>query len=168
MAANKTVSELMCAVDVLPAIAADAPLREAVAARLQLLNTAEDTRPALAVLDGSRLVGVVTQRDLLIALEPSYLRKSVRTEGTQPAEAELTLIWDRLFAAGAQPHLQRPVREVMRRVTVHVAPNDTVAKAAWLMIHEDLPVLPVIEDGRLVGVLRMKETFSALMQRLLV
>lgn len=32
MAAGKTVSDLMCPVGVLPAIAADAPLREAVAA----------------------------------------------------------------------------------------------------------------------------------------
>jgi CBS domain-containing protein len=158
----------MRAVGVLPTIAADAPLREAVGALLEFLQRGEDARPTLAVMDGSRLVGVVTQRDLLMALEPSYLRKTTHTEGAQPAEAELTLIWDRLFAAGAQPHLQRPVHEVMRRVSVHVTPSDPVAKAAWLMIHQDLPVLPVLAGERLVGVLRLKETFTALMQRLLV
>ena len=167
MNARKTVGDLMIEVRRLPCIAADAPLREAIEALLRFLQETEAARPTLVVLDGERMVGVITQRDLLAALEPGYLKQAAHAEGAAPAEAELVLVWDRLFDSTAAQQLARPVVEFMRPVSAHLAPGDPVARAAWLMLHEDLPVVPVMQGTRIVGVVRAKEVFVELMQRLL-
>lgn len=167
MSTHKTVGDLMIEVRRMPCIAASRPLREAIAALLRFLRETETARPTLVVLDGERMVGVITQRDLLAALEPGYLKRAAHAEGAAPAETELVLVWDRLFDAGAAQQLERPVGEFMRPVSAILAPDDPVAKAAWFMVHEDLPVVPVMRGSRVVGVARAKEVFVELMQRLL-
>ncbi len=167
MGGRNTVGDLMLEVRLLPSIAVSAPLREAIEALLRFLQETEAARPTLVVLDGERMVGVITQRDLLAALEPGYLKQATHAEGAAPAEAELVLVWDRLFDSAAAQQLARPVVEFMRPVKEYLAPGDPVARAAWLMLHEDLPVVPVMQGTRIVGVVRAKEVFVELMQRLL-
>lgn len=166
MNARRTVGDLMIEVKRLPCIAASAPLREAIEALLRFLQETEAARPTLVVLDGERMVGVITQRDLLAALEPDYLRQVGHAEGAAPAEAELVLVWDKLFDSAAAQQLAKPVAEFMHPVKEYLAPGDPVAKAAWFMLHEDLPVVPVMQATRIVGVVRAKEVFVELMQRL--
>lgn len=168
MSAHKTVGDLMIEAKKLPCIAASAPLREAIVGLLRFLQETETARPTLVVFDGERMVGLITQRDLLAALEPDYLKQTAHAEGSAPAEAELVLVWDRLFDAGAARQLERPAAEFMRPVSATLKPGDPVAKAAWLMLHEDLPVMPVMQGRHIVGVVRAKEVFVELMQRLLV
>ena len=167
MSRRKTTSDLMIEVKRLPCVTVTAPLREAIEVLVRLLQETETARPTLVVLDNERMAGVITQRDLLAALEPGYLKRATHAQGAAPAEGELALIWDRLFDAGATQQLERPVAEAMRPVTVTLAPDDPVAKAAWFMLHEDLPIVPVMRAQRIVGVVRAKEVFVELMQRLL-
>jgi len=85
------------------------------------------TRPevrAVLVVDGERLVGVVTCEALV----------------------------ERVVAAGRDPR-STPVGDVAEPVTVSVLPDLAVEDAYRLMEEEDVERLPVTEDGRLVGVL---------------
>jgi len=58
---------------------------------------------------------------------------------------------------------ERPVSEVMIPAKLFVEPDDPAAKAAHLMLNNDLILLPVIENKKkFVGVVRMIEIFDDL------
>ena len=86
---------------------------------------------ALPVLEGQRLVGIVTERDLTAAL----------AEG---ADAEVTPVSDYMT----------PAPEVLR-------PDNELADAAHLMLELGIRHLPVVRSGQLIGVLSMRDVLDA-------
>ena len=48
---------------------------------------------------------------------------------------------------------RRTVRDVMTRQVLCVSPDQPLAEVASLMVNKDLPRVPVVRDGRLVGLL---------------
>lgn len=76
--------------------------------------------------DDGRLRGMLTDRDIVL----------------------------RCVAAGADPKETR-VRDVMTRTVVTVPPDTEVSSAARLMGEDQVRRLPVVEDGRLIGMLSL-------------
>ncbi len=112
----------------------DAPLRDA--AR----DMARARISALPVVDeNGQLLGMLTDRELIGDLLGTYLRRemgaSVRTPNPIAKDA------------------RRTVREVMTRQVLCVSPDQPLAEAASLMVNKDLPRVPVVREGRLVGLL---------------
>jgi len=87
----------------------------------------------LPVLSGGRLVGIVSQRDLFRAAVSSLLQFG--------GEAE------REWLAGI------PVRAVMTQRVFTVGPSVSLRAAVRIMIDMRVGCVPVVEDGRLVGLL---------------
>ena len=87
----------------------------------------------LPVVSGSRLVGIVSQRDLFRAAVSSLLQLG--------GEAE------REWLAGI------PVRAVMTPRVFTVAPSVSLRAAVRIMLDMRVGCVPVVEDGRLVGLL---------------
>jgi CBS domain-containing protein len=85
----------------------------------------------LPVLDGERLVGVLSQRDLMQAALSRALGY-----GSVGRERVLRSI---------------PVKEVMSEPVVTVESDTAIRDAARLMVSQKIGCLPVVEDGRLVG-----------------
>jgi CBS domain-containing protein len=110
---------------------------------------------ALPVVDSDgRLVGIVSRSDVVRQL---CLERSL---GEAMADAYRSHSDDR-FAEEAQRDVggrigermeQLAVREVMIRDVLTVEPDLSLAKAAQLMIDRHVHRLPVVEDGRLVGI----------------
>jgi acetoin utilization protein AcuB len=94
------------------------------------------------VIDG-RLVGIVTDRDLRDAFP------SVAEEAADPIAAH------RLTAL-------LPVEEIMARAVVTVGEQDGIDLAAAVMRRERIGALPVVRDGRLVGILTRSDLLAAL------
>ena len=86
---------------------------------------------ALPVLDGQRLVGIVSERDLTAAL----------AEG---ADAEVT-----------------PVSDYMTPAPEVLGPDNELADAAHVMLELGIRHLPVVHSGQLVGVLSMRDVLDA-------
>ncbi len=86
----------------------------------------------LPVVDEGVVVGIISDRDLKGAVA------SAATSESGPALASLL---DRLTAA-----------DIMTRAVVTIAPMFPVEEAAWLMVARKISALPVIEGGRLVGI----------------
>lgn len=56
---------------------------------------------------------------------------------------------------------QQPVRAIMTRRLVTISPETPLEQAAGLMAKEQIRRLPVTKNGRLVGMLSMKDLFCA-------
>jgi CBS domain-containing protein len=116
----------------------DAPLREIAA----LLG--ERRISGVPVVDDQgALLGVVSEADFLVEVQGgSGVRASAlaRLFG-RTGEAEL-----------GERHFARSARELMTTPVMTIAPNALIADAAALMTRERVNRLPVVEDGRLVGI----------------
>jgi acetoin utilization protein AcuB len=85
------------------------------------------------VVDHQTLVGIVSDRDVKQAM--------VSLAGAGAAGADLEHAREQLTAS-----------EIMGRTVTTIGPMDTVEEAARLMATQKISALPVIEDGRLVGI----------------
>jgi acetoin utilization protein AcuB len=97
----------------------------------------------LPVLDGDRVAGLVTDRELRLAMPPIWADQH-----------------DELRALLHEKH----VGEVMIREIVTVAPDTSVEDAAKLLYTHRLCCLPVLEDGRLVGILTETDVLRAFVE----
>jgi len=79
---------------------------------------------ALVVVERSRAVGIITERDVI----------------------------HRVVNAGLDPK-RTAVSEVMSSPLVTITPEASIEKAAQLMVEKRIKKLPVLKDGRLVGII---------------
>jgi acetoin utilization protein AcuB len=107
-------------------VAPDTPVLEA---RRQMLERAVRH---LLVVDDDRLVGIVTDRDI---------RLQIPSPATSLSMWELSAFFARLT-----------VREVMTTPVISVGPGRNAAEAARIMLHHRIGALPVVEDGRPIGI----------------
>ena len=96
----------------------------------------------LPVVEDGRLVGIVSEPDLLRAM---------------PSPATSLSVWE-------MPELleRLPVREVMTHDVVVVEPGARVQDAAQLMVDRKIGGLPVVEAGRVVGIITETDVFRVL------
>ncbi len=94
------------------------------------------------VEDDNSLVGVVTIRDILLPLYPNYgdyIHDNVHSRDFVETEA------------GYAGILAKKVKEVMSTNPLTVAPEDAVLQAASYMGLKNFRRIPVVEKGKLVG-----------------
>ncbi len=117
---------------------------------------------AILVFDEKyNLLGTLTLKDILRGLEPRFLRPTTKAQIPEGDEAGLSIIWDTLFTKESKELAEKAVSEIMVPAKFFVEPNDPITKAAYLMIHNDLILLPVLEDKKkFVGIVRMIEVFD--------
>ena len=117
---------------------------------------------AILVFDEKyNLMGTLTLKDILRGLEPQFLKPSAKAQVAAEDESALSLIWDTLFDKGSKEFAERPVSEIMTPAKYFVEPTDPLTKAAYLMLHHDLILLPVLENKKkFVGLVRMIEVFD--------
>jgi len=101
---------------------------QSVAGNSDLLSVARHMRDldvgVIPVVDNGTLLGVITDRDIVIRAVAN---------GINPQEAQ--------------------VRDYMSPEPTTVSPNDDVQQAAELMARQQIRRLPVVEGGKLVGIL---------------
>jgi acetoin utilization protein AcuB len=94
----------------------------------------------LPVLEDGRLVGLVTDRDLRLAMPPIWAAD----------QAELTTALN-----------QRRMREVMTTDIVTVQSDTPVEEAAKLLYTHRIGCVPIVDDGKLVGILTETDLLRA-------
>jgi CBS domain-containing protein len=94
------------------------------------------------VLDGPRLVGIVTDRDI---------RLNLPSPATTLSVGEINYILAKLT-----------VGDVMTSLLMTIGPDHDVYEAARLMIDHKIGCLPVMEDDRVVGIITETDLLRAL------
>jgi len=92
------------------------------------------------VLEDGRLVGIVSRTDLALALKPggpSWRRRPL----------EYTNVW-----------------EVMSKPVLTTTPNESICKAAEIMLNNDVTGLPVVDEGEVVGMISTSDLTRCLME----
>jgi len=90
---------------------------------------------ALLVMRGSQLLGIVSERD--------YARKEI-LKGRSSADT--------------------PVREIMSAQVLTVAPGDSVNHCMQLVTDKRVRHLPVVDDGRVIGVVSIGDLVKAVIE----
>ena len=105
---------------------------------------ARKIRHAPVVDDKGNLVGIVTDRDLRnVILEPAIAGEA---------------------AALASTLTQRPVKDVMTWGVITVKPEAEIRQAAQLMYANKIGALPVVERGKVIGILTGQDILKALIR----
>jgi len=98
----------------------------------------------LPVLDGDRLVGILSKSDIMEAAPPNFSNYSLH---------ELNSLFS-----------QRVVSEIMTKHPLTVSPDTPIEVAAKLMRKYKIASLPVLEQGRLVGIITESDLFDAFIE----
>lgn len=99
----------------------------------------------LPVLDrDKKLVGIITEKDILYA---------------SPSPVSSLSIHEMAYLLS-----QLKVKKLMTRNVVTITKDTTVEEAARLMVDQDLSSLPVLEDGKLVGIVSKSDLFKILLE----
>ncbi len=137
-----------------PLLRDDMPLEEAVRTVL------EAELPALPVVDGAgRLVGIFGEREFMGALFPGYV-KELSYAGFVPRSIESVLE----KRAGCRAET---VGKHMNTEHVDVPPDAADVQLAETFLHHRVLIVPVVEQGRVLGVITRSEFFAALAERFL-
>jgi CBS domain-containing protein len=83
---------------------------------------------SVVVLEGKKLAGIVTERDIV-----------------------------NLVAAGGDPHAVRVAHGMTRRDIETVSPKTDIGEAAELMVSRNIRHLPVVDRGRVTGIISIRD-----------
>lgn len=95
----------------------------------------------LLVTEGERLVGIITDRDIRLTL---------------PSPATSLSVWELNYLLA-----KLTVGEVMTKPVITIEPGRPVEEAAHLMLERRIGALPVVEAGRLLGILTETDLLRA-------
>lgn len=98
----------------------------------------------LPVVDHGRLVGIVTLGDI---------REASPSDATSLSIFELHYLLAKLT-----------ISEIMTREPITISPDATIREAAKLMLKHKIGGLPVMENGKLVGIITESDIFRVLAQ----
>ncbi|UCC84688.1 MAG: CBS domain-containing protein [Gemmatimonadota bacterium] len=168
----RRVKEIMIPVEQYPSVRDNATLREAIAkieeAQLEVELRKSLPRSLLVFDEIDVLVGTVRRRDIMRGLEPKYLlskpleyKKKLFDIDVDPNLAELS--YDRVVR-GIREQSNRPVSDVMQPIPAILDAEDHVMKAVQAMVALDVNLIPVLREGKLVGVVRSVDAFHDLAQ----
>jgi CBS domain-containing protein len=163
MSYQKTARDLMIPLEDYPHIPYWFTLRQAMAIVREAAIKFEGSFEPQAVLvfdEKYQLMGILTLRDIITGLEPKFLQESTLIK----MDPSLTVFMGDFFGPKMKEQSQRPVSEVMSPIKVTVYAADPITKPLYLMIKENVGLMPVMEDGKVAGMLRLSDLFGEISQ----
>jgi len=135
-------------------------------AKISFINSKKYPEPMVILIFDEKynLMGTLTLKDILKGLEPGFLKQTKQAIFSEEKELE----WDTLFKQKSKELVEKIVRDIMIPAQYFVEPNESITKAAYIMIQHDLILLPVLENKKkLIGLVRMIEVFDAISDEIL-
>ncbi len=96
------------------------------------------------VVDGEdKLVGIVTEGDIIKVLIPKYVTVD---------ESLISVMDVNYFEKKCRESKNLTINEIMSKVTFMVGEEDPIIKAAALMVMNKIHTIPVVRNGKVVGI----------------
>jgi len=156
---TKKVQDLMIPLEDYPHIPYWFTLRQAMAIVREAAIRFEGTFEPRAVLvfdEKYQLMGMLTLRDIVKGLEPKFMKESALVKG----DPGLAVLMGDFFGPGMKEAAQKPVSEVMSPIRATVNGEDPIVKALALMITENVGMMPVLQDKKVAGMIRLSDLFQ--------
>jgi len=163
---QKTAKDLMIPLVDYPHIPYWFTLRQAMAIVREAAVKFEGSFEPRAVLvfdEKYQLMGILTLRDIIKGLEPKFLKETSLTKG----DPGLAVLLGDLFGPNIREQSQRAVSEVMSPIKITINAGDSLPKAVFVMIKEDVGLAPVMEEGKVAGMLRLSDLFGKISRMVL-
>jgi len=159
MSHPKSAEDLMIRLEDYPHIPYWFSLRQAMAIVLEATGRFKGKLEPRAVLvfdEKYQLVGILTLRDMLVGLEPKFLQETDLIK----MDPSLAVLTENIFGSKLKEQSQRPVSEVMSPIKATVDGKDSIIKAIYLMIKENVGLIPVLQGSKVTGMLRLSDLFG--------
>ena len=165
--------DFMIPIEEYPHITDASSICEAMAMMRSALIESHKYRTILVTDADQHLLGYLSLRDLIRAVGPRYLRKETPDyKGHQPFQgiptdlSALALIWQEGFTVKIREEAKKPVREMMTLIEYTVSPEDPFTKCIYLMLVQNELIIPVAEDEKVIGVIRLVDIFERIAENL--
>jgi CBS domain-containing protein len=164
----KKAGEIMIPLDQYPHIPHWFTLRQAIAelraSQIEVQGRKSLPRAVLVFSKAYELLGIVRRRDILRGLLPSFLGSESMEYGKRLFEVEadpnLFDLTSENIIGSIREQAERPVKDVMVPISATVDYDDHIMKIIYEMIRSDLSMLPVMKEGRVVGVVRSVDVLN--------
>ncbi len=166
MAYHKTAKDLMIPLEDYPHIPYWFTLRQAMAIVREAVIRFEgqfEPRAVLVFDEEYQLMGILTLRDIIKGLEPKFLQETMLTK----MDPSLTVLMGDFCGPKMKDQSHRPVSEVMSPIKVTVNAEDPITKPLYLMIKENVGLIPLMQGGKVAGMLRLSDLFGEISKMVL-
>jgi CBS-domain-containing membrane protein len=171
----KTAGELIIPLDEYPHIPYWFSLRQTIAeletSVIEIEGRKSLPRWVLVFDEKYQLMGTVRRRDILRGLEPAFLssrptemKKDLYSIGIDPNLSEFS--YDRLLE-GMRKQAERPVSDVMIPIKITLGYDDHLVKVIYEMVDHNVSMIPVLKNGRVVGVIRSTDVLREVVKMVL-
>ncbi|MBC2743089.1 MAG: response regulator [Desulfosarcina sp.] len=133
-------------------------LKRTFSPQLHTSSIMETGHRSLLVFDaGGNLTGILAITDLLEAVMPSYL--SAPKPSTADSLQYSPMFWTGMFVREVSQMAATPVGELMSPTPPSIDADANLMEAAYLMVTNQCRRMVVLEQGRVVGVIREQDLF---------
>jgi CBS domain-containing protein len=105
---------------------------------------------------GGKLVGVVSEKDLFRAMYPLYEEYILEPHAYYNQELQEEEI---------ETIRKQPVEKYMSKQVVTITPDVSILHAGGLMLARGIHRLPVVEDGKLVGIITREDIYGTILKK---
>lgn len=162
MPITETVGAHMKPLAEYPHIDADATLHDVFTMLKQRCDSALQFRSVLVFDKQQRLVGKISLHDLLHIVLPDYLtHMPTHFEGADSDLSSLALLWQEDSAEHVRKIAAERIGDHVRPAAAPLKREDPLTLALYRFANSDFNTIPVADDGRIVGVLRIVDVLAA-------
>lgn len=163
---EKYVKDFVIPLEKYPHIEEDRPLSEAIdrilAFKWGINETLLRFSDLLVLNKEGAIAGKLSLQDILTSLEPKLLQREKKPvyEGPDIDASNLAILWEESFFKNCHERGARPVKDLMSPFAAILQGKDPLLKALYIMLHSGDECLPVLDSGRITGMLRLEELFT--------
>lgn len=166
---KKRAHDIMIPINRYPNIFQGATIREAMAEFEHAFLNVDDCmslpRALLVIDENHNLIGMIRRRDLLKALEPRFMQQVPHHHQKEYFDIEgdpnLVALSSGKLIKTMRSQANQVIDDIMLPADLMftVDYNDHIAKVVYIMALKDLNLLPVMQEGKVVGVVRSVDVF---------
>lgn len=166
--ATTLARDLMVPAGKYPSATVDCTLREAASLlsewHIDMHGSVSMPRILLLMDETDQLVSMVRRRDILRGLAPSYLVGSISDHPEAMFDVDVDPNLTELLSDRAAEKLrvkaETPVSEIAHPIPATLAADDPLIRIIQIMVCYDLSMVPVLEENRIIGVVRTVEVLQ--------